>query len=112
MFLKPYKIIDYNYNKNLKSFNKFFKFSMFMGKKRKSLRYYCRNYLRLHFIIIKTLYYTNFNYSTIYQISKKSITNFGSFSVTIYTILFFYKYKNYKKILKPLLSQNKNFNFG
>lgn len=100
----------------------FTKFSMFMGKKRKFLRY-CRNYLRLHFIIIiKTLYYHHYYYSHSQSktTTSTSTTNNSNLIVikslrflccnnfnnnnnllTIYRILYLYCFKNYKKILKP-----------
>lgn len=60
----------------------FTKFSMFMGKKRKSLRY-CRNYLRLHFIIIiKTLYYHHYYcyYSNNYSNKTTNVTTSNNYS--------------------------------
>lgn len=109
------------------------KFSTFMGKKRKSLRY-CRNYLRLHFIIIiKTLYYHsttinyyyNYNKNNFYYPNSTSSLNNNNFNLivfkslsflcskinyillTIYRILYLLCFKNYKKILKPYDLKNK-----
>lgn len=112
------------------------KFFMFMGKKRKSLRY-CRNYLRLHFIIIiKTLYYHhstinyyyyNYNKNNFYNSTFSSnfknnnnnnfnlivLNNLSYFCckiinllLKIYRIFYIICFKNYKKILKPYVLLN------
>ena len=95
----------------------FITISMFMGKKRKSLRY-CRNYLRLHFIIIikKLNYHLCYsNKFPCYLTSDTFIPNCKKINkkfyeyyfclrlLTIERILYFLCCcKNYKKILKPL----------
>lgn len=107
---KFYKKI--NFFSKLLLYTSIFTISMFMGKKRKSLRY-CRNYLRLHFIIIiKKLNYLLCSASFILiciKINKKLYEIFCLRLLTIERILLLLCcFKNYKKILKPLKSiQNK-----
>lgn len=112
-------MLCYRLEKNI-SFLKSKKILMFMGKKRKSLRY-CRNYLRLHFIIIiKTLCYpynyfysaTNFSTSqktdSSHLVAKKSLCFLCCNTFNKYNffknrrILYWCCFKSYKKILKPL----------
>lgn len=88
------------------------RYFLFMGKKRKSLRHY-RNYLRLHFIIIKTLYsYYHLitsppSTSVPFVIIKSTFLAKERFVATIfdnfprYFVRFLYVYKNIKKILIP-----------
>lgn len=121
VFITP-NLYNNNYNKNTK-FSNFLRYFSFMGRKRKSLRHY-RNYLRLHFIITRTLYFYYCLFTTTFISVLNSVRIFLNILLTnvnsklilaqhffwkksslerypSYFVHFLYVYKNIKKILIP-----------